>query len=131
MGRQEEGKPGANAPAAALSVWCAVRAGALPVVTYTVTHKSGSLQVREIRWPCEEREGRKHVILHGEIHVWRVCSIRLVGQVLGAERHTIHTHARGSSAQGGSPTPQPDRHTSKTGAHASLATGDRALGLAP
>ena len=26
---------------------------------------------------------------------------------------------------------QPDRHTSKTGAHASLAIGDRALGLAP
>ena len=90
MGRQEEGKPGANAPAAALSVWCAVRAGALPVVTYTVTHKSGSLQVREIRWPCEEREGRKHVMLHGEVHVCELCiQYDWKGQALGAERHTI------------------------------------------
>ena len=32
-------------------------------------------------------------------------------------------HSAHASAQGGSPTPQPDRHTSKTGAHASLATG--------
>ena len=40
-------------------------------------------------------------------------------------------HSAHASAQGGSPTPQPDRHTSKPGAHASLAIGDRALGLAP
>ena len=40
-------------------------------------------------------------------------------------------HLAHASTQGGSPTSQPDRHTSKTGAHASLAIGDRALGLAP
>ena len=40
-------------------------------------------------------------------------------------------HLAHASTQGGSPTSQPNRHTHKTGAHASLAIGDRALGLAP